>query len=138
MVTRKQQLDIDIDFLVSTKVGNLHDIQQGGLREVHSPRLRDYLRILPLSSGQVLMWGDHVIYFSISEVEVAKLQRYNLILVCLNCAYPLLLAANSPFFYDSISCLHLCLANIKFCRNFQIDNIFISCDIYTLIFILFS
>jgi hypothetical protein len=89
MVTRKQQLDTGIDFLVSTKVGNLHDVQQGGLREVHSPRLGDYLRILPLSSGQVLMWGEHVIDFAISEVEVAKLQRCNLILVCSNCAYPL-------------------------------------------------
>jgi hypothetical protein len=35
------------------------------------------------------MWGDHVIDFAISKVEVAKLQHCNLILVCSNCAYPL-------------------------------------------------
>jgi hypothetical protein len=89
MVTRKQQLDTDIDFLVSTKVGNLHDIQQGGLREVRSPLLGDYLRILSLSYGQVLMWGECVIDFVIAEVEFAKLQRCNIILVCSNCADPL-------------------------------------------------
>jgi hypothetical protein len=35
------------------------------------------------------MWGEHAIDFAISKVEVAKLQHRNLILVCLNCAYPL-------------------------------------------------
>jgi hypothetical protein len=30
-----------------------------------------------------------------------------------------LLAANSHFFYDPISCLHLCLANIKFSSQFS-------------------
>jgi hypothetical protein len=43
MVTRKKQLDIGINFLMSTKVGNHHDVQQGGMHEVHSPRLGDYL-----------------------------------------------------------------------------------------------
>jgi hypothetical protein len=89
MVTRQQHLDTSIDFLVSTKVGNIHDVQQGGLRKVHSPRRGDYLRIISLSYSQVLMWGEHVIDFAISKVEVAKIQRCNLILVCLNCAYPL-------------------------------------------------
>jgi hypothetical protein len=35
------------------------------------------------------MWGEHVIDIEISEVEVAELQRCNLILVCSSCAYPL-------------------------------------------------
>jgi hypothetical protein len=35
------------------------------------------------------MWGENVINFVIFEVEVAKLQCCNLILVCSNCAYPL-------------------------------------------------
>jgi hypothetical protein len=39
--------------------------------------------------GQVLMWGEHVVNFVISEVEVVKLQCHNLILVCSNYAYPL-------------------------------------------------
>jgi hypothetical protein len=43
MVIRKQQLDTGIDFLVSSEVWDLHDIQHGGLCEVHHPRLGDYL-----------------------------------------------------------------------------------------------
>ena len=35
------------------------------------------------------MWGENVVNFSISKVEVTKLQRYNLILVCTSCVYPL-------------------------------------------------
>jgi hypothetical protein len=35
------------------------------------------------------MWGEHVIDFAISEVEVSKIQCCNLILVCSNYAYPL-------------------------------------------------
>jgi hypothetical protein len=35
------------------------------------------------------MWGEHVVNFPVAEVEVAKLQRCNLFLVCVNCAYPL-------------------------------------------------
>jgi hypothetical protein len=74
---------------VSSEVRNLHDIEQGGLHEVMGPRLGHYLRILPLSLGQVLMWGEHVVNFAISEVEFAKLQCRNLILVYVNYAYPL-------------------------------------------------
>jgi hypothetical protein len=74
---------------VSSEVRNLHDIEQGRLREVMGPQLGDYLRILPLSLSHVLMWEEHVVKFVIFEVEVAKLQRRNLILVCSNCAYPL-------------------------------------------------
>jgi hypothetical protein len=35
------------------------------------------------------MWGEHVVDLHVVEVEVAKLQCYNIILVCVNCAYPL-------------------------------------------------
>jgi hypothetical protein len=49
-----------------------------------------------------------------------------------------LLAANSLFFYDPISCLHLCLANIKFLSQTYINDIFIFCDICTFVFVKFS
>jgi hypothetical protein len=58
------------------------------MHEVHSPRLGDYLEIHPLSFGQVLMWGEHVIDFAIFKVEVTKLQHCNLILFCSNYVYP--------------------------------------------------
>jgi hypothetical protein len=35
------------------------------------------------------MWGKHVIEIPVAEVEVAKIQRCNLFLVCVNCTYPL-------------------------------------------------
>jgi hypothetical protein len=35
------------------------------------------------------MWGEHVIDFSVAEVEVVEIQRCNLVLVCVNCADPL-------------------------------------------------
>jgi hypothetical protein len=35
------------------------------------------------------MWGEYVIDFSVTEVEVDELQRCNLVLVCSNCADPL-------------------------------------------------
>jgi hypothetical protein len=35
------------------------------------------------------MWGEHVIDFSVAEVEVTELQRCNLVLVCSNCTDPL-------------------------------------------------
>jgi hypothetical protein len=35
------------------------------------------------------MWGEHTINFAISKVEVAKLERCNIILVYSNCGYPL-------------------------------------------------
>jgi hypothetical protein len=35
------------------------------------------------------MWGEHVIDFSVPEVEVAELQCCNLVLVCSNCVDPL-------------------------------------------------
>jgi hypothetical protein len=89
MVTRQQQLDICIYLLVSSKVGNLHDIQQGGMSKVHSPLLRDDLQVFPFTSSQVLMWGEHFIDFVIFEVEVVELQCCNLILVCSNYVDPL-------------------------------------------------
>jgi hypothetical protein len=89
MVTRQQQLDTCIYLLVSSKVRNLHDVEQGGLREVMGPLLRDDLQILPFGSGEVLMQGEHVVGFAISKVEVSKLQRCNLILVCSHCVDPL-------------------------------------------------
>jgi hypothetical protein len=74
---------------VSSEVRNLHDIEQGGLHEVHIPRLGDYLRIIPLSPSQVVMWGENVVNFAISKVEVSKLQHRNIILVCSDYVYPL-------------------------------------------------
>jgi hypothetical protein len=59
--------------MVSSEVWDFHDVQQGELREVHCPQLRDDLQILSFSFGQVFVWGEHAIDLTISEVEVAKL-----------------------------------------------------------------
>jgi hypothetical protein len=34
------------------------------------------------------MWGEHVVDLPVAEVEVAKLQRCNLFLICVNYVYP--------------------------------------------------
>jgi hypothetical protein len=45
--------------------------------------------LFPFILVQVFMWGEHVVDLPITEVEVAKLQRCNIFLVCADCVYPL-------------------------------------------------
>jgi hypothetical protein len=73
---------------MSSKVWDLHHIEQCGLCEVLGPWLWDNLQIFPFSPGQILVQGKHSVSLPFAKVEVTELQRYKLILVSSNCTYP--------------------------------------------------
>jgi hypothetical protein len=89
MEVQQQEINAHVNLLVPSKMGYLHYVQDGGLREVHSPWLGDYPRLLPLHSSQIPMMCEHVKVLAVSQVEVTYIQRQNLILLRLACAYPL-------------------------------------------------
>jgi hypothetical protein len=73
---------------VSNEVRDLHHIKQCGLHGVLGPWMRDNFQIVAFSSGQILMWGEHVVSLPVTKVEVTELQCYELILVGSNYTYP--------------------------------------------------
>jgi hypothetical protein len=47
MITQKEEFNASINLLVTTKMGNLHDIQHNGLCQPLNPWLGDEARLLP-------------------------------------------------------------------------------------------
>jgi hypothetical protein len=78
MEARQQDFNTHVNFLMPSKVWYLHHIQASGPRDVHSPRLGDYLRPLPLGPGQILLQGEHSMVLEISQVEVTDLKLHDL------------------------------------------------------------
>jgi hypothetical protein len=52
--------------MVPSKVWNFHYIQEGVLREVHSPWLGDYFQVLPFHPGQVFVRREHIMVLAVS------------------------------------------------------------------------
>jgi hypothetical protein len=51
VVARQDYLNTCIDFLVTSEMWDLHDVQQSGMCEVHSPLLRGEIQVLALGSS---------------------------------------------------------------------------------------
>jgi hypothetical protein len=77
MEARQQEFNARVNLLMPSKVWYLHHVQDSGPCNVHSPRLGDHLRVLPLSPGQILVWGENSTVLVISQVEVIDIQRHD-------------------------------------------------------------
>jgi hypothetical protein len=55
------------------KVRDIHNINQGILREVMGPKMGDNIGIFSFHLGQILMWAEHTIRFTVFKVEVTKI-----------------------------------------------------------------
>jgi hypothetical protein len=62
----QQDRNAHVNLLVPSKMWYLHHVQDSGPHDVHSPRLGDDLRLLPLGLGQIFVMCEHAIALSVS------------------------------------------------------------------------
>jgi hypothetical protein len=89
MVAPQEEFKARVNLLMSSKVGDLHHVQDRQPCNLFNPWLGNNLGLLPHHLHQVPMWCKHHIFLSVSKVEITNLEIWDQSQLRSNCVYPL-------------------------------------------------